>query len=333
MALQANDAPFTVVTGASGFIGQALVNELFARRIHHRAIVRTASSLFDSSTSQFKVFPIGEIGTKTDWTKVLLNCDCVIHCAGRVHFMNDSSTASLDAYRSTNLDGTKQLAYQAAQLGVRRLVFLSSIKVDGESTNDRESPFFYSDERNSHPPSDSYALSKWEAEQSLWEISAKTGLEVVVIRLPLVYGPGVKGNLFSLLKLVYNRIPLPFALVDNKRSFLGIKNLIDALILCIDNPSVVGQTLYLSDGYDLSTPDLISMLSLGFGYKPLLFPVPLHMLRLLGYATGRRNQTDRLLGSLQIDPCNTFELLKWSPPFTVSESLFATSQWFQKQCC
>ena len=333
MALQVGDPPLTLVTGASGFIGQALVNELFTRRIHYRAVVRTASSLFDGSTSQFNVFPIGEIGTETDWTKALINCDCVIHCAGRAHFMNDSSAAFRNVYRSNNLDGTKQLAYQASQLGVRRLVFLSSIKVDGESTDDRESPFGYSNERIIHPPSDSYALSKWEAEQSLWEVSAKTGLEVVVIRLPLVYGPGVKGNLFSLLKLVHSRIPLPFASVDNKRSFLGVKNLIDALILCIDDPSVVGQTLYLSDGHDLSTPDLISMLSLGFGYRPLLFPVPLHMLRLLGYAAGRKNQADRLLGSLQIDPCNTFELLKWSPPFTVSESLFATSKWFQNHCC
>ena len=211
--------------------------------------------------------------------------------------MNDSSAAFHNVYRSNNLDGTKQLANQASQLGVRRLVFLSSIKVDGESTDDREFPFGTQMRGSSIHPQIFMPFQSGKQSKACGNFG-KDWFRGCCYSLPLVYGPGVKGNLFSLLKLIHSRIPLPFASVDNKRSFLGVKNLIDALILCIDDPSVVGQTLYLSDGHDLSTPDLISMLSLGFGYKPLLFPVPLHMLRLLGYASGRKNQTDRLLGSL-----------------------------------
>jgi nucleoside-diphosphate-sugar epimerase len=216
-----------------------------------------------------------------------------------------------------NVDGSRRLAEQAAAAGVRRLVYLSSIKVNGEQTVLR-APFLCSD---TPAPQDAYGVSKWEAEQALWEVSAKTGLEVVVVRPPLVYGPGVKGNLARLLKLVRLGLPLPFSAVQNKRSLIGLDDLVDLLIRCVDHPAAAGQTFLVSDGEDLSTPDLLRHMAAAMNRSPRLFPVPVSLVRLAGSALGKRAEIDRLVGSLQIDSSHTRQVLGWIPPVSVEEGI------------
>jgi nucleoside-diphosphate-sugar epimerase len=227
---------------------------------------------------------------------------------------------NFDAYQLTNIDGTKHLAEQAVEAGVKRFVFLSSIKVNSESTdqiNDIEK-FTYDDKPN---PQDLYAMSKLEAEKRLWKISSRTGLEVVVVRLPLVYGYGVKGNLERLIKLVKSRIPLPLSLVKNQRSMIGMDNLVDLLIRCIDHPEASGKTFLASDGEDLSTPELIKLIASSMGRKANLFPFPISMLKFLGSIFGRREEINRLVGSLRIDDSYTKEILNWTPPISVEEGI------------
>jgi nucleoside-diphosphate-sugar epimerase len=217
-----------------------------------------------------------------------------------------------------HVEVTRRLAVQAAASGVRRFVFLSSVKVNGESTDGLPRPF---GARNDAKPRDPYGISKWEAEQALWEVSAKTGLEVVVVRPPLVYGPGVKGNLARLLKLVRSGVPLPLGAVENKRSLIGLDNLVDLLIRCVDHPEAADQTFLVSDGEDLSTPDLIRHMAAAMGRSPRLFPVPVSLLRLAGSALGKRAEIDRLLGSLQIDSSHTRQVLGWTPPVSIKEGI------------
>jgi nucleoside-diphosphate-sugar epimerase len=231
--------------------------------------------------------------------------------------MHETAGDALAAYRAVNVDGSRRLAEQAAIAGVRRLVYLSSVKVNGEQTL-LGAPFLFS---NTPAPRDAYGTSKWEAEQGLWEISAKTGLEVVVVRPPLVYGPGVKGNLARLLKLVRLGLPLPFSAVQNMRSLIGLDNLVDLLIRCIDHPAAAGQTFLVSDGEDLSTPDLIRQMAAAMNRSPRLFPLPISLLRLAGSAFGKRAEIDRLVGSLQIDSSHTRRVLGWTPPVSVEEGV------------
>jgi nucleoside-diphosphate-sugar epimerase len=221
------------------------------------------------------------------------------------------------AYEVVNVEGSRRLAEQAAAAGVQRLVYLSSIKVNGEQTA-LGAPFLRSD---TPAPQDAYGVSKSEAEQALWEISAKTGLEIVVVRPPLVYGPGVKGNLARLLKLVRLGLPLPLGAVQNMRSLIGRDNLVDLLIRCVDHPEAAGQTFLVSDGEDLSTPDLIRHMATAMGRSARLFPVPVSLLRLAGGALGKRAEIDRLVGSSQIDSSHTRQVLSWAPPVSVQEGI------------
>jgi nucleoside-diphosphate-sugar epimerase len=231
--------------------------------------------------------------------------------------MHETAGDSLAAYRAVNVDGSRRLAEQAAAAGVRRLVFLSSIKVNGEQTA-LGAPFLRSD---TPAPQDAYGVSKSEAEQALWEVSAKTGLEIVVVRPPLVYGPEVKGNLARLLKLVRLGLPLPLGALQNKRSLIGLDNLVDLLIRCVDHPEAAGQTFLVSDGEDLSTPDLIRHMAGAINRSPRLFPVPVSLLRLAGSALGKRAEIDRLVGSLQIDSSHTRRVLGWTSPVRVQEGI------------
>jgi len=219
-----------------------------------------------------------------------------------------------------NIDGTKRLAEQSVEAGIKRLVFLSSVKVNGESTYqiNMKQKFSYEDKPN---PQDLYAKSKLGAEKALWEISSKTGLEVVVVRLPLVYGNGVKGNLERLIKFVKSRVPLPLSLVKNQRSMIGIDNLVDLLIRCIDHPEASGKTFLASDGEDLSTSKLIKLIGSSMERKANLFPCPIFMLKFLGSVFGRSEEINRLVGSLRIDNSYTKKILNWTPPVSVEEGI------------
>jgi nucleoside-diphosphate-sugar epimerase len=264
-----------------------------------------------------KHISVGDIAFKKNWRDLLVDVDIIIHCAGRAHKMDDNK--NIDTYQLTNLNGTKYLAEQAVEAGVKRLVFLSTVKVNGESTRQiTKQKFSHIDMLN---PQDPYAISKLEAEKALWEISSRTGLEVVVLRLPLVYGYRAKGNLARLIKLVKSGIPLPLSLVKNQRSMIGIDNLIDLLILCTDHQEASGKTFLASDGKDLSTPELIKLIASLMGRGANLFPLPIFMLKFLGLISGKSEEINRLVGSLRIDNSYTKKTLNWTPPISVEEGI------------
>ena len=304
-----------LVTGALGFIGQSLCKTLSKSGKSVRGIVRSQNSF--SKNSDIEYVSVGDIVHKKDWKNILVDIDCIIHCAGRAHIMSEKKSDALKIYRSVNVDVTKRLAEQAAAAGVRRLIFLSSIGVLGLDTNNRKS-FLQSDEIN---PIENYAISKYEAEQALLQISDKTAIETIIIRSPLVYGPSAPGNLARLIKLVSSNIPLPFSRINNKRSMVGIDNLVDLLIRCIDHPNSAGKTFLISDGEDLSTPDLINHIASSMGHKAYLFPVPMFLLKFVSRILGKQREIDRLVGSLKIDSNYTRETLNWMPPVSVTEGI------------
>ena len=306
-----------IVTGASGFLGSSLSDGLLASGFRVTAAVRSGAPAEFPDCSGVERAILGDINANTSWSPLLKNADCVIHCAARAHVMHETTGTAMAAYRALDVDGSRRLAEQAAAAGMRRLVYLSSIKVDGEQTA-LGAPFLFSD---TPAPQDAYGISKWEAEQALWDVSARTGLEVVVVRPPLVYGSGVKGNLARLLKLVRLGLPLPLGAVQNKRSLIGLDNLVDLLIRCVDHPAALGQTFLVSDGEDLSTPDLLRHMAAAMGRSARLVPVPVPLLRLVGSALGKRAEIDRLVGSLQIDSSHTRQVLGWTPPVSVEEGI------------
>ena len=311
------------VTGATGFVGCALVKKLSTRGLPMRGLVRSRNSLLCSSNPH-ENFIVGDIHAGTDWSPGLSDVDCVIHCAARVHIMRETASNALEAYRAVNVAGTRHLAEQAAALGVKRLVYLSSVKVNGENT-EGGARFAHN---NKPMPEDAYGVSKWEAEQALREVSARTGLEVVIVRPPLVYGPGVKGNFRRLLRLAASGAPLPLGAIRNQRSLAGLDNLVDLLIRCVDHSAAAGQTFLVSDHHDLSTPALIRRLTRALGTSPRLLPVPPSILRLAGRITGRAAEVERLIGSLQVDITHTREVLGWAPPVSVDEGLRTTAEWY-----
>ena len=270
---------------------------------------------------------IGEIDNQTDWSTEFVHIDCVIHCAARAHVMNETEADALAAYRAVNVDGTRRLAEQAVEMGVRRLIYLSSIKVNGEQTvpGERFNSF------DNVFPEDPYGISKWEAEQALHEVSAKTGLEIVIIRPSLVYGPGVKGNFLSLLGWLKKGIPLPLGAIHNQRSLVGIDNLIDLIITCIDHPAAANQTFLVSDDEDLSTTELLRGMGHALGMPARLLPVPSSLLQFGANLLGKKDVAQRLFGNLQVDISKTKEILNWKPPVGVDEGLRKTAQWYLSQ--
>jgi nucleoside-diphosphate-sugar epimerase len=298
-----------LVTGANGFVGSATVTALTSRG--HVAVATTRHPFTNAIT-------IGTIDRHTDWTSALTGCDSVVHAAARVHQLHDSSPDRLSAFRAVNVEGTLQLARQALQVGVRRLIFLSSVKVNGEGTQPG-SPFHWND---TTAPLDPYGISKHEAEDGLREIAAATGMQVVIVRPPLVYGPGVKANFAAMMRAVQRGLPLPFAAVThNRRSFVALDNLVDLLITCIDHPAAANQTFLVSDGEDLSTADLLRRLGKAMGRPARLFPVPPALLQAGADLLGKGDVAQRLLGNLQVDISHTRETLGWTPPITVDEGL------------
>ena len=260
-----------------------------------------------------------------DWSEALTRVSTVVHCAGRVHIMTEQATDPLREFRQINVDGTLNLARQAAEAGIRRFVFLSSIKVNGESTNSG-CPFTADQQPE---PGDPYGVSKMEAELALRSLTSHTGMEVVIIRPPLVYGPGVKANFLEMMRWLARGFPLPLgAVTQNKRSLVALDNLVDLVETCIDHPAAANQTFLVSDGEDLSTAALLRRLSLALGRPARLMPVPVGLLKLGAGLLGRSAVAQRLCGSLEVDIGKTRELLGWSPPVSVDEGLRRTAEYW-----
>lgn len=312
-----------LVTGPSGFVGSSVVREAVQRGIP----ARRACRFVDVRHAEEMTTAVGNIGSTTNWQAAVNNVNVVIHCAAYVHMMREISARSLATYREVNVEGTRGLAEQAAASGVKRFIFLSSIKVNGERTI---SGSRFTAEDNVFPE-DAYAMSKWEAELALCEISARTGLEVVIIRPPLVYGPGVKGNFCSLLTWVNRGIPLPFGAIHNRRSMVGIDNLTDLIFACIDHPAAANQTFLVKDDEDLSTTDLMRRLGKALHKPARLLSTPTAVLEVITRMVGKKEVANRLMGNLQVDMSKTREVLEWSPPVSVDEGLQKTADWFLSQ--
>ena len=312
-----------LITGANGFVGRPLCAELAQRGYQVRAAMRSLGRL--SATGERVA--VGAIDGETDWSAALSGVDVVIHLAARVHVMQDRSADPLAEFLKVNLYGTSNLAQQAARAGVKRFVYVSSVKVNGEQTTVNR-PFVESDAPD---PQDPYGISKWRAEQDLQRIAKETGLEVVIVRPPLVYGPGVKGNFVRLLAAIDRGIPLPLAGANNLRSLVYAGNLVDALIACATHPNAAGQTYLVSDGDDVSTAMLVDMIARSLGRSSRAFHFPPGLLRAAATLLGRAEQMDRLFGTLRLNDEKMCKELSWTAPFTLEQGLQATSDWYCAQ--
>ncbi|MBI5429896.1 MAG: SDR family oxidoreductase [Nitrosomonadales bacterium] len=311
-----------LVTGASGFVGRCLCAEMLRRGWQVRAAVRSSAPGPDGA----QAVTVGDIDGDTDWTDALRGVEVVFHLAARVHVMKDTSADPLAEFLRVNLEGTANLARQAARAGVQRLVYASSIKVNGEKTSASQ-PFTELDEAD---PQDPYGISKWQAEQALQRIAQETGLEVVIVRPPLVYGPGVKGNFISLLAAIDKGIPLPLAGARNARSLVYVGNLADALIACATHAAAAGQTYLVSDGQDVSTAMLAEKIADALGRNSRAFYFPPLLLRGIAALLGRSAQVDRLFGSLRVSDAKIRRELNWIAPCTLDRGLRATADWYRK---
>ncbi|MFT3717978.1 NAD-dependent epimerase/dehydratase family protein [Pseudorhodoferax sp.] len=314
-------APPIVLTGGSGFVGRAVVQAL-ARRGSALRLAGRAAAAPVPLPPHVQTVAVAPLGPQADWSAALRGASAVLHLAARAHVLRDPAADPLAAYRAVNTAGTLRLAEQAAAAGVRRFVFASTVKVHGESTP-ADRPFT---EDMAPAPQDPYALSKWEAEQGLAAIAARTGMEVVVVRPPLVYGPGVRANFAALVRAVARGWPLPLGAIDNRRSLVGLDNLVDLLLLCLEHPAAAQQTFLASDGEDLSTPALLRRLAAAMGRPARLLPVPPALLRAGAGLLGRGAAVERLCGSLRVDIAKARRVLGWAPPLGVDEGLRRTVQ-------
>lgn len=303
-----------LVTGANGFVGLALRERLQKDGVSARYAFRALNSGQDIA----REIAIGQLSADTDWTTALTNVKHVVHLAARVHVMNDKSAEPLIDFRRVNVEGAVNLARQAAAAGVRRFIFSSSVKVNGELTETGR-PFTADDVPD---PEDPYGISKYEAEQLLCQIASQTGMEVVIIRPPLVYGPGVKANFQSMMHWLARGIPLPLAAVtENRRSLVALDNLVDLIVTCLNHPAAANQTFMVSDGEDLSTTDLLRRMGEAQGTPARLLYMPLAAVKLGATLIGKQSIYQRLCGSLQVDITKTRQLLDWTPPISVDEGL------------
>ncbi|MBE0613517.1 MAG: SDR family oxidoreductase [Burkholderiales bacterium] len=310
-----------LVTGANGFVGRALCISMAQRGYTVRAAVRELSR---AKGLRGEVVKIADTGADADCSSALVGIDTVVHLAARVHVMRDKALQPLTEFRAVNVLATERLARAAAAHGVKRFVYVSSIKVNGEGTQpgQRYTP------DDAPAPADSYGISKYEAEQTLHQLAQETGLEVVIIRPVLVYGPGVKANFLSMMRWLHRGIPLPLGAIQNQRSLVALDNLVDLIATCLHHPYAPGQTFLVSDGEDLSTTELLRRTAVALGRPVRLISVPAGVLRMAARALGRADFAERLCGSLQVDIGKTRQLLGWAPPVSVDEALKQTARHF-----
>lgn len=311
-----------MVTGGSGFVGRTLLERLY--QDGYGLIAPSRTPLAQAPAGVVNPLVAG-LAADVDWSASLEGAAVVIHSAARVHVMNDTADDPLVEFRKANVDGTLSLARQAAAAGVQRFIFISSIKVNGEGT-ELGHPYRADD---TPAPQDPYGVSKMEAEQGLRALAAETGMEVVIIRPVLVYGPGVKANFRSMMSWLRKGIPLPLGATGNKRSLVAVDNLVDLIATCIDHPAAANQTFLVSDGEDLSTTQLLQRMGSALGRPARLLPVPASLLQAGAAMLGRRAIAQRLCGSLQVDICKTRERLAWAPPVSVDDALRKTARAFE----
>jgi nucleoside-diphosphate-sugar epimerase len=311
-----------LVTGATGFVGRALVPVLIAAG--HDVAVTVRQTPIPPFSDGVMIHEVADIGPGTDWTEVLNGIDAVVHLAGRVHVMKEHTANGQTEFDRINASGTEHLARAAASVGVRRFVYMSTVKVMGDAT--QATPF---SETDTPAPEDTYGASKLAGEQALARIAEQTNLEPVILRPPLVYGPGAKGNMLSLLKLCRLAPSLPLGRINNQRSLIFVENLADAVCACLENPKAAREIFFVRDGEDLSSSDLIRRVSGALNRPVRLFALPPVLLRLAGRMTGKSLAVERLLGSLQVNDEKIRSQLAWTPPFNVVQGLDKMAAWFK----
>lgn len=298
-----------LVTGANGFIGSALCNQIRDASIELVGAVR--------QTDEIDFISVGDIDGNTDWSSALKGIDVIVHLAAKAHFLNQTSFDYLDNYRTVNTMGTINLAFQAKKSGVKRFIYISTAKVNGEHTNDR-APYSIDD----FPfPKDAFGISKMEAEYGLKELASTSSMEYVIIRPPLVYGQGVKANFSAMMKLASKNIPLPLGAINNKRSLVNLNNLVDLIMVCLGNPKAANQTFFVSDDYDVSTPYLLRTLISSVGRSPRVLSVPPLLLKLFVRILGKKQVYDRLCSSFQVDISHTKNVLDWAPSVSFEQGI------------
>ncbi|UWH26744.1 SDR family oxidoreductase [Aeromonas veronii] len=303
-----------LLTGATGFVGGAVLTQLIQQS---GLPVRTYGRRAPIDLPKNLAHVVGELDGGRDYASALQSVDVVIHCAAQAHMMNNLASNGADIYHDANVDGTLNLARQAIAAGISRFIYISSVKVNGESTVDNR-PFNHACPA---APEDSYARSKLAAEDGLRELATNSGMELVIIRPPLVYGAGVKGNFSSLLAIAKKNLPLPLGAIHNQRSMVALDNLVDLIITCVTHPHAANQTFLVSDDEDISTTQLLEMIARAAGKSPRLLPVPMSWLRLAGKLTGKQAVIERLCGNLQVDISHTKVTLGWQPPISVEEGI------------
>ena len=313
-----------LVTGANGFVGNALVTQLLADNLVVIGVVRSKDSILPDGAGRFLILDILD---EIHWNSMLEGVTVVIHTAARVHVMDDSVADPLVEFRKVNVDATLNLARQAADAGVKRFIFISSVKVNGEITQLGQ-PFQPND---NYIPDDPYGLSKYEAEQGLLALAKETGMEVVIIRPPLVYGPGVRANFASMMKWVNKGVPLPLGTIKNQRSLVALDNLVSFIIHCIDHPQAANEVFLISDGEDVSTTELLQKVAKAFGKQARLVPVPVSWMSFAARLIGKGDMTNRLFGSLQVDSSKARNLLGWKPVTTMDEQLKKTADAYLRE--
>jgi len=309
--------PNILITGATGFVGARLVAELLLQQFSISAIVRGEDSVVPVGAE--KIIK-GNLTNVSDWFPVLKNIDIVIHVAGRAHIMNDDAIDPVTEFRKVNTNVTLNLAKQAAEIGVKRFVFISSVKVNGEKTY-LDKPFKPDDD---FVPCDPYGLSKYEAEKGLMALSKETSMEVVIIRPPLIYGAGVKANFASMIRWMDKGIPLPFGAVHNQRSLVALDNLVSFIICCISHPKAANEIFLISDGEDVSTTQLLKKVADALGKKTMLIPIPVGLMKLVAKLMAKSGMANRLFASLQVDSSKAHDLLAWEPVISMEEQLQKT---------
>lgn len=308
-----------LVTGPDGFVGYRLCERLMSDGLALRGAQLEMRPLPDGCESVV----VGDLAAATNWDEALCGVDRVLHLAARVHVMHDDSLNPLQEFRRVNVEGTRAVVAAALRAGVKRFILISTVKVLGELSPDK--PFHADDP---YAPEDPYGVSKMEAEQLLMDTAQSSGMEMTIIRPTLVYGPGVRANFLRLLNTVHRGVPLPLGLVNNLRSLVGVDNLIDLMAVCLSHPNAANERFMVSDGHDLSTPELVRMMASAMGRRSRLVPCPTALMRMAGGMLGRGDSVARLLESLTVDIAKNKELLQWSPPYSVEDQMQKTAAWF-----